>query len=152
MRERILMLLSAVAILMSAVFMAVGFWAYNNRESTMFDDVLLRIQTLSSEFKTLEKLVTSNISTVAQCNEKMGTGLKELAIFRDELEVFREQLEETREKQMRLREVLARKTSKVVMPTGPIPIEVHLPTKQSVGGTSKKELEALKKQIKGLSK
>ncbi len=126
---------------MIAVLFASHF--YMKAENTVFQKTLGMITSLSNELSQCDKLVASNISTVGASNIRIATLEASLKKMSGEIEVFRDQISDTQEKQMKLREALSRKTSRIILPTGPIQMEIY-PGKAA-------NLKKVKEQLEGLS-
>jgi hypothetical protein len=141
----------------SAIFMGIAFWLYNTKEDTAFHKTLVEINALKADVKRFDELISSNIQTVATCNVRVKTLEETVLKMRDELDVFRDQVADTREKQMKLRDALSKKTSRVILPQGPIPIEIQFPTmattpKSPHQKADPKLMKKIKKELEVLSK
>jgi septation ring formation regulator EzrA len=135
--------------------MAAGFWYYGQSEDTAFHKTLAEIKSIKADYKRVDDLVASNISTVANCNLKVKELEQTVAKMRDELDVFRDQVADTREKQIRLREALAAKRPQVKMPSGPIQVEFvtsPTPPKSPHQKADPAVVKKVKKQLQELSK
>jgi len=155
-----------ICFLLSAAFCAAGFWFYSNSEHTAFDKTFEVINSVKKDFKDLNELVTSNITTIANANLRVKAVEEDNAKMRleiskmsDELDVFRDQVCDTREKQIKLRDMLSKKRPQISMPTGPIPIEIYMgsgPSPKSPHAKptteQKATLKKVKKQLDGLSR
>jgi hypothetical protein len=133
---------------LSVLFFGAGLYFFQNQESTAFHKTLALIDKVGVEIKSVETLVTSNISTVGNANVRIGLLEDSVKKMRDELDVFRDQVADTREKQIKLRDALSRKRPQLTF-SSPVPVELINNAKLK---TPVKEVKKLKEQIKELSK
>lgn len=133
---------------LSVLFFGAGLYFFQNQETTAFHKTLLMIDKVGSDVKSLETLVTSNISTVGNANVRVGLLEESVKKMQDELDVFRDQMADTREKQIRLRDALSKKRPQITF-SHPVPVEVINNSKLK---TPVREIKKLKDQIKELSK
>lgn len=122
-----------VIFLGSVLFVALGLYFWDKREGEAYDNTWVEMKKVMSKVNALENDLTAKQKelylTIKDFNEAKNRiqGLEDAnAKLREELDVFRDQVADTQEKQIKIREALAAKRpmTKVVLPTGPIQVEV----------------------------
>lgn len=151
-------------LLCSAIFAAVGVWHYSQSEDTAFHKLIGLCRSCEADVKRHEEKITKHEETFKALNERLDAAEAKVKEFESQLDIFRDQVGETREKQIQLKNDLSNKTSRILMPKGPIPVEIYVaptakavPQKQQAPPKIPKEtpqqtMKKLKKQIDGLSK
>lgn len=134
-----------------AIIMFVAIWVYNQKESTAFHETQKKIVEQNVKIKSLEDLLNSNISTVAQANTRIKSLEEKLVCFTGLVERSAEQVDNLqehcarlREGQITIREMMAKKRP-ITKVQGPIEIQIVTPQQKIKADAAK-----VKKQIKDL--
>lgn len=131
----------------SILFMGLGLWFYNNKESTAFHNVLTEVNALKAELKRLDA-----VETIQKTHSvRIGDLEQDFEDCEKQLDVFRDQVGETREKQIQLRDALSRKRTKVYVTQGAIPMEIMGKSPKVPDGPPKDLIKKVKKQMRELS-
>jgi uncharacterized protein HemX len=130
-------------IFIAAIFAGAGFWYYNNSEGTAFHKTLRMCQSCESDVLRHEETLKEYELEFSQVYERIVKLEDQIAKQHEQLEVFRDQVQDTREKQLQLRSDLSSKTTRVILPKGPIPVEIYTPP--SSGALMKKQVKRPKK-------
>jgi homoserine trans-succinylase len=109
----------------AAVFAAIGIWHYGQSEDTAFHKTLGLCKSCEADVKRHEEKFTKMDEEMKSMQSRLADVELVMKGFDEQLEVFRDQVGETREKQIQLKADLSKKESKIVMPTGPIMVEIH---------------------------
>ena len=159
--------------LCAALFAGIGMWHYSQSEDSAFHKTLGLCRSCEADVKRHEEKITKQEEELKSFSVKLTAAEEQVKKFQDELNIFRDQVGETRERQIQLKDDLSNKTQRILLPKGPIPIEIYVsktaravipngppkqqspPPKQQAPPPTKPDkatLNKLKKQIEGLSK
>jgi septal ring factor EnvC (AmiA/AmiB activator) len=123
---------------LAIVFAAFGFWHYSQSEDTAFHKILGLCRSCDADIKRHEKQIDEHKASMEKLNARMADVELAMRGFDEQLDIFRGQVGETREKQIQLKADLSKKDHKLVMPTGPIMVEIH--SKPAIPNPPKKKL------------
>jgi hypothetical protein len=148
----------------AAIFAAMGIWHYSQSEDTAFHKTLGLCRSCEADVKRHEEKLKKYDEDFKALNARLDAAEAEVKKFTEQLDIFRDQVSDTREKQIQLKDDLSNKTQRLVMPKGPIPVEIYVaPTVRATAPkqqappkipkeTPQQTMKKIKKQIDGLSK
>lgn len=106
------------------------FYFYNKRENGDYKKTLKLVETVEAKVLALDKLINSNIQTVALCNQRV-TGVEasiasvkeECKVLDFDIDALNARSEKLKESQIELQDKLSRKRPVITL-SQPIPVEV----------------------------